>query len=117
VPKARSRGFEQPNYTQVPNDLMDHWLPDLSCAELKVLLYLMRRSFGFHRDQHSEGLRRISENTGLHLENRRGCGETTWARGLLTYERRPGQRNVYTLRFTKEVYGKSEHPCTENPYT
>jgi hypothetical protein len=117
VSKARSRGFEEPNYTQVPNELMDRWLPELSCAELKVLLYLMRRTFGFHRDRHAVGLRRICDCTGLHLETVADAVKRLRARGLLSYERRPGQRNVYTLRFSKEVYGKSEHPCSEKPNT
>jgi hypothetical protein len=117
MPKARSRGFEGPNYTQVPNALMDRWLPELSCAELKVLLYLMRRTFGFQREQHAAGLRRICDGTGLHLETVADAVKRLRARGLLSYKGRPGQRNVYTLRFTKEVYGKSEHRCSEKPNT
>src|SRR6185295_16825673 len=88
---------------------MDRWLPELSCAELKVLLYLMRRTFGFQREQHAAGLRRICNGTGLHLETVADAVKRLRARGLLSYKGRPGQRNVYTLRFTKEVYGKSEH--------
>jgi hypothetical protein len=69
------KAFPAPNYTQVPNDLMDHWLPELNGAELKVLLYLVRRTFGFHRNSTEIGLRRIchgqpgrDRGTGLHLE-------------------------------------------------
>lgn len=115
--KARSQGFEEPNYTQVPNDLMDRLLPDLSCSEVKVLLYLMRRTFGFHRNRYEVGLRRISAGTGLHLETVADAANRLQARGLLSCNRRPGRRTVYTLRFTKEVYGKSEHHCSENPNT
>ena len=43
-------GFELPYYTQIPDQLFDALLPDLSGAELKVLLYIMRRTFGFKRD-------------------------------------------------------------------
>ena len=46
------KAFLAPNYTQVPNDLMDHWLPELNGAELKVLLYLVRRNFSVPSEQH-----------------------------------------------------------------
>ena len=43
-------GFEEPNYTQVPNAVFDRWLPWLSEAELKVLLYILRHTFGWQKD-------------------------------------------------------------------
>jgi hypothetical protein len=43
-------GFSNPNYTMVPDQLFDELMPDLSGAELKVLLYIIRRTFGFKRD-------------------------------------------------------------------
>src|SRR5262249_29108165 len=55
------RGFRGPNYTQVPDELFDELLADLSGAELKVLLYVMRRTFGFKK-----GSDRISKSQ---LEN------------------------------------------------
>jgi Bacteriophage replication protein O len=48
-PHHQFAGFRSPNYTQVPDDLFDDLLPDLSGAELKVLLYIMRRTFGFKK--------------------------------------------------------------------
>jgi hypothetical protein len=42
-------GYASPNYTPVPDELFDEQLPDLSGAELKVLLYVIRRTFGFKR--------------------------------------------------------------------
>lgn len=43
-------GFSGPNYTQVPDALFDELLPVLSGTELKVLLYVIRRTFGFKRE-------------------------------------------------------------------
>ena len=42
-------GFRSPCYTQVPDELFDELLPDLSGPEIKVLLYVIRRTFGFKR--------------------------------------------------------------------
>lgn len=43
-------GFGRPNYTQVPDELFDLLMPQLSECELRVLLYIIRRTFGFKRD-------------------------------------------------------------------
>ena len=43
------QGFTSPNYTQVPDDLFDVLLPQLVGAELKTLLYIIRRTFGFKK--------------------------------------------------------------------
>ena len=52
-------GYTSPNYTQVPDELFDRQLPDLSGAELKVLLYIMRRTFGFKKDADNISLNQI----------------------------------------------------------
>jgi Bacteriophage replication protein O len=43
-------GFQSPHYTMVPDELFDELLTTLSGAELKVLLYIIRRTFGFKQD-------------------------------------------------------------------
>jgi len=43
-------GFSSPRYTQVPDELFDELLAELSGSEVKVLLYVVRRTFGFKRD-------------------------------------------------------------------
>jgi hypothetical protein len=43
-------GFTSPSYTQVPDELFDVLITQLSDAELRVLLYIMRRTFGFKRE-------------------------------------------------------------------
>jgi hypothetical protein len=53
----RFKGYTSPNYTQVPDELFDEQLPHLSGAELKVLLYIMRRTFGFKKTSVSAPLR------------------------------------------------------------
>jgi hypothetical protein len=46
------KGYLSPNYIPVPDELFDEQLPDLSGSELKVLLYIIRRTFGFKKDIH-----------------------------------------------------------------
>lgn len=58
-------GFYAPEYTQVPNNLFDDLMPRLSGAELKVLLYVMRQTFGWHRDAAAISLTALQNGTGL----------------------------------------------------
>src|SRR5438876_1002616 len=55
-PLPKFRGFQTPNYTIVPDELFDELLPTLSGSELKVLLYIIRRTFGFKKDADSISL-------------------------------------------------------------
>lgn len=117
-------GFEKPNYTQVPNDLVDVWLAELSGAELKVLLYLVRRTVGFHRDRVRVGLRQIcggipgkDHGTGLHIDTVVTVVSSLEARGLLVCERKVGGRTTYFPRIENQVYGKSEYPPRQNANT
>ena len=70
------QGFTSPNYTQVPDDLFDVLLPQLAGAELKVLLYIIRRTFGFKKSSDpisfNQFLRGIRTRAGEQLD--RGCG-------------------------------------------
>jgi hypothetical protein len=58
------KGYASPNYTPVPDELFDEQLPDLSGAELKVLLYVIRRTFGFKRESDTISISQMLN--GLH---------------------------------------------------
>lgn len=47
--KERFPGFLKPNYTQVPDVILDELMANLTGAELKVLLYIVRRTSGFQK--------------------------------------------------------------------
>lgn len=53
------QGFISPRYTQVPDELFDELMAHLSGAELKVLLYIIRRTFGFKKDLDNISLNQI----------------------------------------------------------
>ena len=54
-------GFRSPRYTQVPDELFDVLLPRLKEGELKVLLYIVRRTFGFKKDADTISLKQMVE--------------------------------------------------------
>src|SRR6266568_3273699 len=54
-------GFEPANTTPVPDVLFDVLLPKLSGAELKVLLYIIRRTRGFKKETDAISLSQFTE--------------------------------------------------------
>lgn len=58
-----------PTYFQTPNDLVDHWLPKLGEAEVKILLVVFRKTFGWHKQRDQISLSQFQKLTGLNRTN------------------------------------------------
>ena len=58
-------GYEGPNYTQTPNLFLDEHLPEMGCAETKVVLAVIRKTFGWHKDKDRLSISQLMEMTGL----------------------------------------------------
>lgn len=116
APAPAFRGFRSPSYTMVPDELFDELLPDLSGAELKVLLFVVRRTFGFKRDcdrislsQMLHGIttregRVLHRGVGLSKPTLLGALRSLHAKGVLRSERQRSpekgdEPTVYALRF------------------
>jgi hypothetical protein len=115
-PQYRFRGFREPRYTQIPDEFFDEVAPNLTEAELRVALYVLRRTFGFkkHADaisfsQMGDG---ITTKDGRILDRGTGMSRSAvWRgtkglveKGILVVTRRVSQdgdneANVYSLRF------------------
>ena len=54
-------GFSSPRYTQIPDIVFDELQHRLSGAEYKVLMYILRRTFGFKKDADNISLRQMRE--------------------------------------------------------
>jgi hypothetical protein len=74
-------GFSIPNGTQVPDIVFDELLVRLSGAELKVLMYIIRRTLGFRRDGDnislSQMLTGIRKRDGTVLDRGTGLSKKT----------------------------------------
>ena len=113
----RFEGFTTPNTTPVPDVVFDKLLARLGEAELKALLYIIRRTFEFKRDRDpisfNQFLRGITTRDGRVLDE--GCGissRTTLstalkaleAKGIVLSEKGMDERGenettIYRLRF------------------
>lgn len=82
------RGFRSPNTTPIPDELFDELMADLSGAELKVLLYICRRTFGFKKESDNislnQMLRGITKKDNTRLDGGVGLSKPTLLRALRT---------------------------------
>ena len=109
-------GFSGPNGTIVPDDVFDVLAPRLKESELRVLLYIVRRTFGFGKSADAISLRQLTD--GIQTRDGRtldyGTGMSRKAvvagvrglahKGIITVHRHTSDRgdqsvNVYRLRF------------------
>ena len=69
-------GYNELRYTPVPDEFFDWQMQGMSVAELRVMLYIFRRTFGFKKHQDRIALSQftngICKRTGEKLDN--GCG-------------------------------------------
>jgi len=98
-------GFSSPRYTQVPDELFDELLSELSGSEVKVLLYVVRRTFGFKRDsdhislsQMTNGIQRkdgsiLDKGTGLDKKTVIRAVRALVSKGILVHTRKSSIEN------------------------
>lgn len=75
-----------PNYTQIPNDILDRWMPHLGEAELKVLFAIMRKTLGWHKVRDRISISQLSEMTGLLRETIISATKSLQSKGAIIKE-------------------------------
>ncbi len=128
-------GFEPANTTPVPDILFDELLSQLTGAELKVLLYIIRRTRGFKKDTDAISLSQFQK--GIITKERKqldkGCGvgdRQTIIDALASLEKKKcivsektktvkgdNATTLYRILFSQEVVGKAYHGSREKPTT
>ena len=86
IPVSQFRGFRSPNTTPIPDEVFDELLADLSGAEVKVLLYICRRTFGWKKESDnislSQMLNGITRKDGTRLDRGVGISKPTLLRTI-----------------------------------
>jgi len=104
-------GFLTPNYTQIPDQLFDELLPILSGNEIKILMYICRRTFGFKKDIDNISLAQmvsgITAKDGTKLDGGTGLSKASVARALKELE----DKNII-LRVRRSDPQKGDLPTT-----
>lgn len=75
-----------PNSTQIPNVILDLIIPRISEIEGRCLLYICRRTFGFHKESDrisfSQFIDGIKDRRGVVLDYGAGIARSSVAKGL-----------------------------------
>jgi hypothetical protein len=104
-------GWSSPTYTPVPDALFDEVMHDLSGAELKVLLYIIRRTFGFKKESDNISLAQlcngIKTKDGRVLDHGTGLNKTTVAAAVKRLE-----EDGYIIRERNASVEKGDEPTT-----
>jgi hypothetical protein len=121
----RFHGFRRPNYTPVPDELFDELAPNLTEAELRCLLYIMRRTFGFKKDADAISVNQMAggivTGDGRVLDRGTGLSRSAVWRGvkglvekgvIVAKARQSAERGneptVYTLVFARDPLSPEE---------
>ena len=118
-------GFSLPQYTQTPNVIIDFIMPDVSGNEFKVLMYIARRTLGFHKTSDAISINQlvngITTRRGEILNKGTGLSQATVKRVLnsleeqgyitrtrISDEKRGHQPTKYTLKFKDTPLAQNE---------
>lgn len=105
--------YNKPNYTQIPNFLLDVQLRNTSEAELKVLLAICRKTFGWHKKIDVLSYSQLEELTGLSRRSvRNGIMRAIQDGYVKRYKH--GQSYAYRL-LVNEVYQFEETSIRSSP--
>lgn len=105
-------GVDKPNYTQIPNLILDDLIIYMSGAELKVTLAIARQTFGYHRERHPLTITELEQLTGLSRPAVVEAIDTGERRNLIKRERLDDGRWAYSLVINNDVLavGKESLP-------
>lgn len=124
---SRFAGFKKPTYTVVPDEVFDELLADLTGAELKVLLYICRRTFGFKKSSDTISLNQIADGittkdgrvldqgTGLSQRHVQRTVRSLEEKNIVEVDRQVSEDgdsdiNVYSLKFLERVGTSCPYP-------
>ena len=58
-------GYQAPNHTQTPNEFFDVHLKEMGLSELKIVLAIIRQTFGWHKADDEISFSQFETLTGL----------------------------------------------------
>ncbi len=83
--------YKKPTYTQVPNLLLDDHMKDMDKCELKIVLAVIRNTFGWHKGRDRISYTQFEKLTGLSRASVQEGVKQALARGVMRrYEVRNG---------------------------
>ena len=76
--------IQPPNYTQSPNVFFDEIFKELKEGELRVILVIIRQTFGWHKPADKISFSQLSEKTGMERKSVCRSLNSLIEKGLIT---------------------------------
>ena len=103
-----------PNFLQVPNAVIDELLPDLTGAELKCYLVVIRKTKGWNKESDNISISQFMKATGLSNSAVIKACESLVKYGLLVKENGSRNTGVYAVNsYSKTTYEESSQVTCE----
>lgn len=108
-----------PNFLQVPNAVIDELLPDLTGAELKCYLVVIRKTKGWNKESDNISISQFMKATGLSNSAVIKACESLVQYGLLVKENGTRNTGVYAVNsYSKITHEESSQvTCEESSHT
>ena len=104
----KNTGYTKPNYTQLPNALLDIHMPHMKEAELRVVLAIARATFGWHKTQDKLSITQLMEKTGLTRQGVVNGIQSGVERGVIKREE-SGMGFIYSLVVEDELVNEIDY--------
>ena len=103
-----------PNFLQVPNAVIDELLPNLTGAELKCYLVVIRKTKGWNKESDNISISQFMKATGLSNSAVIKACESLVKYGLLVKENGSRNTGIYAVNsYSKTTYKKSSQVTCE----
>lgn len=109
--------YPAPNFTQIPNLLLEDHIKAMTEAEMRVALAIARKTFGWHKRQDKLSLSQLMSLTGMSRQGVINGIEAGIARGIIRREQ-DGQSFLYELVILDKPVNEvdqSKNPSTSQP--
>jgi phage replication O-like protein O len=106
--------INKPNFTQIPNDILDNYMYQVSGAKLKVLLKICRNTFGWNdKPKDKISLTQLQESTGLCRQSTIDAIKELTKLDLINCKTGKGKINEYYIKIIEPVQ-KIDQTSPEN---
>jgi phage replication O-like protein O len=104
--------IKKPNYTQIPNVILDKLMLSMSDAELRVVLVIARQTFGYHRQRKKMSISYLMKATGMSKQGVLNGINSAIERGVVK-RRKDGQSWQYELVIDGEPVNEVDRPTSQ----
>lgn len=91
------QGFSSPNWTQIPNKLIDEYMSELKGSELMIMLAICRKTIGWHKQCDDISGSQLAEITGLARETISRSVQSLEEKNLIIANRKQGCCSTYEV--------------------